>query len=59
MPLIHAGRAPALRAACIAASLALSACASHAVMAPASAPGPDAKPALATPPPSVMTPQGY
>ncbi len=39
--------------------LLLAACNGNAVLAPASAPPPDAKPVLATPPASVMTPHGY
>ena len=39
--------------------LLLSACTGGTVLAPASAPPPDAKPALASPPASLMTPQGY
>ena len=46
-------------AAGLAVALLLSACAGRPVLAPASAPPPDAKPALATPPASIMTPHGY
>lgn len=44
---------------CLAASLLLSACAANPVTAPASAPSGNAKPALAIPPASLMTPHGY
>lgn len=40
-------------------SLALAGCAASPVLAPASAPSANAKPALATPPASLMTPHGY
>jgi len=46
-------------AACLFLLTLLSACAGRTVLAPASAPPPDAKPALATPPASMMTPRGY
>ena len=39
--------------------LLLSACTGGTVLAPASAPPPDAKPALASPPASLITPHGY
>ena len=39
--------------------LLLSACTGSTVLAPASAPPPDAKPALASPPASLITPHGY
>ncbi len=42
-----------------AAGLSLCACNGHTVMAPASAPPVDAKPTLAAPPASLMTPKGY
>ncbi len=48
-----------LVAAGLAAGLSVGGCNGHTVMAPASAPPPDAKPALAAPPASLMTPQGY
>ncbi len=41
------------------AGLSVCGCNGHTVMAPASAPPPDAKPALAAPPASMMTPPGY
>ncbi len=37
----------------------LSACTGSEVLAPTSAPSPGAKPALATPPSSMITPHGY
>ncbi len=37
----------------------LSACTGGTMLAPASAPPPDAKPALASPPASLITPHGY
>ena len=39
--------------------LLLSACTGGTVLAPASAPPPDAKPVLASPPASLITPHGY
>ena len=48
-----------LAAASLAAGLSLCGCNGRTVMAPASAPSPDAKPALAAPPASMMTPHGY
>ena len=48
-----------LAAASLAAGLSLCGCNGRTVMAPASAPPPDAKPALAAPPASMMTPHGY
>ncbi len=48
-----------IRVACLVLGLAVSACSGRTVLAPASAPPPDAKPALATPPASMMTPPGY
>ena len=48
-----------LAAASLAAGLSLCACNGRTVMAPASAPPADAKPALAAPPASLMTPKGY
>ena len=43
----------------VAVGLLLSACTGSKVLAPPSAPTPDAKPALAAPPSSLMTPHGY
>ncbi len=48
-----------LAVASLAAGLSLCGCNGRTVMAPASAPSPDAKPALAVPPASMMTPHGY
>ena len=48
-----------LAAASLAAGLSLCSCNGRTVMAPASAPPPDAKPSLAAPPASMMTPHGY
>ena len=45
--------------ACLVLGLAVSACTGGTVLAPASAPAPDAKPALAAPPSSMMTPPAY
>ena len=50
---------PLLAAASLAAGLSVCGCNGRTVMAPASAPPPDAKPALAAPPASLMTPPGY
>ena len=47
-----------LAAAGLAAGLSLCGC-GRTMMAPASAPPPEAKPALAAPPASMMTPHGY
>lgn len=58
MSLPGPGIARLLSGACLLASL-LSGCAQQTMMAPASAPPAEAKPALATPPASIMTPQGY
>ena len=43
----------------LAAGLLLAACNGNAVLAPASAPPPDAKPVLAAPPAALLTPHGY
>ena len=45
--------------ACLAVAMLVSACTGRTVLAPASAPPPDQKPALASPPASLMTPSGY
>lgn len=49
----------ALAPACLIATLLLSACADRPVLAPDSVPSTGAKPALAAPPSSLMTPHGY
>jgi len=48
-----------VRAAALACALLLAGCGGRTVLAPDSAPTPAHKPALAAPPSSVMTPQGY
>ena len=48
-----------LAAASLVAGLSVCGCNGHTGMAPASAPPPAGKPALAAPPASMMTPRGY